>query len=158
MRCSAALLLAVYAVAGNPNSLPYRYWSSTSSPRAQLPRKHVPLPSGNLIARISLGAIAFAVGVALYTGLSTVYLFVPAIAVAPASYIERLRQNRLKAIEAKMDGFILTLANALKSTPSIGTRARLLPAALERSPRRGGRARAERDARRQHRGPGAPEH
>jgi tight adherence protein B len=116
----AALLLAVYAVAGNPNSLPYRYWSKYVAYLERKLRNMFLFTSGNLIARIQLGAIAFAVGVALYTGLSTVYLFVPAIAVAPALYIERLRQNRLKAIEAKMDGFILTLANALKSTPSIG--------------------------------------
>jgi tight adherence protein B len=116
----AAAFLTVYAVARDPNSLPYRYWSKYVAHLERKLRNMFLFTSGNLIARAQLGGMALAIGVALYTGLSTVYLFVPAIAVAPALYIERLRQKRLEAIEAKMDGFILTLANALKSTPSIG--------------------------------------
>jgi tight adherence protein B len=42
------------------------------------------------------------------------------IAVAPALWIERLRIMRRKAIDAKLDGFVLALANSLKATPSIG--------------------------------------
>lgn len=116
----AALFLGVYAVAKDPNSLPYRYWSQYVAYLERKLRNMFLFTSGNLIARVQLGAVALAIGVALYTGLESVYLFVPVIAAAPALYIERLRRNRLRAIEAKMDGFILTLANALKSTPSIG--------------------------------------
>jgi tight adherence protein B len=40
--------------------------------------------------------------------------------VGPAAWISKKRKERLEAIELQLDGFILALANALKSTPSIG--------------------------------------
>jgi tight adherence protein B len=42
------------------------------------------------------------------------------IAVAPSMYIEYMRRERVAAIERQLDSFLLALANALKSTPSIG--------------------------------------
>jgi tight adherence protein B len=44
----------------------------------------------------------------------------PFIAIGPAFYIERRRRQRLAALEEQLDTFILALANALKTTPSIG--------------------------------------
>ena len=48
------------------------------------------------------------------------YLAVLPAAFGPALYLEQIRRRRVRAIEAKIDGFVLTLANALKATPSIG--------------------------------------
>lgn len=42
------------------------------------------------------------------------------IAVGPAVTIERMRRERVAALEQQLDNFILALANALKTTPSIG--------------------------------------
>lgn len=42
------------------------------------------------------------------------------IAGGPALYIESMRRQRVEKIEEQLDNFILALANALKSTPSIG--------------------------------------
>lgn len=42
------------------------------------------------------------------------------IAAGPSLYIEKMRRERLAAIEEQLDTFILALANALKTTPSIG--------------------------------------
>jgi tight adherence protein B len=42
------------------------------------------------------------------------------IAIMPTLYIEMLRRKRVEALELQLDSFILALANALKSTPSIG--------------------------------------
>jgi tight adherence protein B len=42
------------------------------------------------------------------------------VAVGPALYLERKKQERVVAIEEQLDGFILALANALKATPSLG--------------------------------------
>lgn len=47
-------------------------------------------------------------------------LWILIIAVGPAMYVEYMRRERVKAIEKQLDGFLLALANALKSTPSIG--------------------------------------
>lgn len=42
------------------------------------------------------------------------------IVFGPSLYIEMLRRQRLEQIEMQLDNFMLALANALKSTPSIG--------------------------------------
>jgi tight adherence protein B len=42
------------------------------------------------------------------------------IAIGPSIYIEHIRRERVLKIEEQLDNFILALANALKSTPSIG--------------------------------------
>jgi tight adherence protein B len=42
------------------------------------------------------------------------------IAIVPLVYIENLRRKRVEAIEEQLDNFMLALANALKTTPSIG--------------------------------------
>ncbi len=44
-----------------------------------------------------------------------------AIATGPALYLERLKRERLVKLEDQLDTFILALANALKTTPSIGS-------------------------------------
>ncbi len=43
------------------------------------------------------------------------------ILVTPSLYIEHIRRERVRAIERQLDNFLLALANALKSTPSIGS-------------------------------------
>lgn len=43
-----------------------------------------------------------------------------ATAIGPTVWIELQRRKRVEAIEMQLDSFILALANALKSTPSIG--------------------------------------
>ncbi|HTJ84720.1 MAG TPA: type II secretion system F family protein [Polyangiaceae bacterium] len=48
------------------------------------------------------------------------YVGVALAAGVPMIYIERKRRERIEAIENQLDGFILTLANALKATPSLG--------------------------------------
>jgi tight adherence protein B len=48
------------------------------------------------------------------------YVFAALTIFGPAGYIEILRRQRIAKIEEQLDGFILAVANALKSTPSIG--------------------------------------
>jgi tight adherence protein B len=43
------------------------------------------------------------------------------IAVAPPLQVEMLRRKRVEELERQLDGFLLALANALKSTPSVGS-------------------------------------
>jgi tight adherence protein B len=49
------------------------------------------------------------------------YLGLLVIALGPSAYIEQLRRQRVQKLEEQLDGFILALANALKTTPSIGS-------------------------------------
>jgi tight adherence protein B len=49
------------------------------------------------------------------------YIWLGLIAAAPYYYIERMRRKRVEAIEEQLDGFLVGLANALKSIPSISS-------------------------------------
>ena len=62
--------------------------------------------------------VAIALGLAL--GEPLLFLLVPAVLVAPGRILERMRQKRVQQIEAKLDGFVVALANALRATPSAG--------------------------------------
>ncbi len=48
------------------------------------------------------------------------YALVGLILIGPSMWVKNKRQKRLREIEEQLDGFMLALANALKSTPSIG--------------------------------------
>lgn len=69
---------------------------------------------GQMVAMVGVIAVHLAVDLPLW------YLICVAIAVGPAWWVERMRKKRVEAIENQLDGFLTALANALKSTPSIG--------------------------------------
>ncbi len=66
-------------------------------------------------------AVAAVLALKFALGSPAMYFGLPLAIFGPALYIEHLRRQRVKTIEAAIDGFILALANALKSTPSIGS-------------------------------------
>ena len=72
------------------------------------------IPIGQLMAAFLLTAAL------LLFGESLIALGYPIIAIGPVVYIDRLRKERLALIEEQLDTFVLALANALKTTPSIG--------------------------------------
>jgi tight adherence protein B len=49
-----------------------------------------------------------------------IFGLVPAVVIAPGRVLERMRTKRVAQIEAKLDGFVVALANALRATPSVG--------------------------------------
>jgi tight adherence protein B len=124
---SAALLLLFVAVlwgvfwtARDPGSLPYRYWSLYE---AFLNRKlrQMFLPThGRMIVGGQVIAACLSASLGLLLQQKLAYLGLLPAAFGPALYLERLRQRRVRAIEAKIDAFVLSLANSLKATPSIG--------------------------------------
>jgi tight adherence protein B len=69
---------------------------------------------GQVIALFLLALLEVGVGVP-YWGLCIVVILV-----GPLMWIEQMRKKRIELIELQLDNFILGLANALKSTPSIG--------------------------------------
>lgn len=111
-----------WSIVADRQSLPYRYWALYV---AHLGRKLRSLMlvdvTGSVIAKAQLGASILVVAAAFYFARPEIYLALAAVVWAPLLVLERRRVARINAIEAKMDGFILTLANALKSTPSIGS-------------------------------------
>jgi len=115
-----SVALTVYAIAGNQDSLPYRYYRSYVAYLERLLRSmFIPMRGSNIVlGQVAGFLVMLGVGVG---GLFTFWWAVlPVVGYGPIWYINSLRTERVRAIESKMDGFILSLANALKTTPSIG--------------------------------------
>ncbi len=116
----ASLVACVFWTARDQGSLPYRYWSLYEAYLNRRLRQMFQLTRGRVIIWCQLVAICSVVGLALLLGNKPIYLaLVPAV-FGPAWFIERMRRRRVRAIETKIDGFVLALANGLKATPSIG--------------------------------------
>jgi tight adherence protein B len=75
---------------------------------------------GRVIVFAQVAAIFVVLLFAALFGLRHWFVFVGLILVGPAVVIERMRRKRVLAIEQQLDGFLMSLANALKSTPSLG--------------------------------------
>lgn len=114
------LFVVTIVVVGSPQGLPRRYWARYVVYLESKLRRMYNWTSGT---KIAIGQVAGIIGCfALYVvaDLPAWYLFAVGVVVAPAWYIERMRQQRVVAIEGQIDGFLIALANALKATPSLG--------------------------------------
>jgi tight adherence protein B len=78
--------------------------------------------SGRTILRAQVIVILLICGVESLVGdvIPYWYVGVGAIAILPLLYLSSERQKRMKKLESQIDGFILTLSNALKTVPSPG--------------------------------------
>jgi tight adherence protein B len=75
---------------------------------------------GRVIGLGQLAAVFLVLVVNVLVDFPLSYFVLIAIIFGPAAHIELLRRKRVEEIERQLDGFLLSLANALKSTPSIG--------------------------------------
>jgi tight adherence protein B len=117
---TGAVWLSIFGAARDPSSPPYRFWSTYE---AYLDRKlrQMFLPTrGRAIIWGQLISACLCVACSLSSAQPLPYLALLPIIAGPALYIEQLRRKRVSAIEAKIDSFIVALANGLKATPSIG--------------------------------------
>lgn len=74
-------------------------------------------------SRIALGqAAALGVFLAVHAIVEVPfwYLFIVILAIAPMLWIDREHKDRSNKLDMQVDGFLVALANALKSTPNIG--------------------------------------
>jgi tight adherence protein B len=114
------LFVATVSAASDPTSFAYRYWNRYTSSMERKLRPMFVFTPGRIIA-VSQCVIAFLYVVAhILIDIPYWYLGLVLIGVAPGVYIEQMRKKRVAQIESQLDGFLLALANALKSTPSIG--------------------------------------
>jgi len=114
------LVLFVYAAAADTSGPIYRY---TARYTASLERKLRPMflfTPGRYIAYGQAAAVFVLVLVHVLVTLDFWYAGLLIIALAPTAWIERMRRERVEKLESQLDNFILALANALKTTPSIG--------------------------------------
>jgi tight adherence protein B len=125
-KVGAAVSLAIcvallsFVLAADPQSLPRRYWSLYIAHIERKLRNMFNQTKGAPIAIAQLVLLFGVLGVRLATGFPYWYVLAFIVAVAPEVYIERMRVERLRKMEKQVEPFILALANALKTTPSIG--------------------------------------
>src|SRR5687767_14546229 len=117
---AVAIGLALFVLSQDRQSLPHRLWAQYVTSLERRLRNMFITTSGQSIALAQLAIAAATAALGLYFGVPFWWLLLPIVAYAPSWSIQRMRLARIKEIESRMDGLILTLANALKATPNIG--------------------------------------
>lgn len=115
-----ALVAGVFWTARDAGSLPYRYWSLYEAYLNRKLRQMFQPTRGRAIIWCQLVSACLILGLGLLLEQKAIYFALLPAAFGPSLYLEQQRQRRVRAIEAKIDGFVLALANGLKATPSIG--------------------------------------
>ncbi|MBX3191215.1 MAG: type II secretion system F family protein [Labilithrix sp.] len=116
--CTAAAL--VFAAVGHRRGLAYALWGRyTGYLGARMRALHVFTPVSP-IAATQLAGVLLAITLGAFGKLPFWYLAVALIAGAPALVIERRLRKRVEKLDAQAGAFALTLANAMKATPSMG--------------------------------------
>lgn len=117
---SFAVFLGAWAMAADQGGPIYRYAARyTGSLEGKLRPMFIFVP-GRWIAYGQCGAIFALLLTRVLYPFDFWWLGAIFIALLPSAYIDALRRERVDKIEAQLDNFILALANALKTTPSIG--------------------------------------
>jgi tight adherence protein B len=114
------IFLAVWASTAAESSVVWRLWGRYT---VGLERKLRPMfiwTPGQSIAFGQFGALFLLLVVHVLVDIPFWFVGIFVIAFAPTIHIDLLRKKRIQEIERQLDGFLLALANALKSTPSIG--------------------------------------
>lgn len=114
------LFAAMVIMVGNAEGLPRRLWARYVVSLERKLRLMFIWQSGNSIATGQAAAIAVIIALAVLVDLPYWYAFAALVAVLPSVVIERMRRQRVEAIDQQLDGFLMALANALKATPSLG--------------------------------------
>ncbi len=115
-----AIFLATLQMASDETGLPYRYWGRYTGSLDRKLRSMFIFTPGRLIAIGQLAAMFIIFAANLTFDLPLWWLLMFLAAILPAIWIEKMRRERIVQIDDQLDNFILALANALKTTPSIG--------------------------------------
>ena len=117
---SLALFVGTWLAAADQSGPVYRYAARYT---ASLERKLRPMfifTPGRTIAYGQCAAMFVLLAAHVLITIEFWYVGLFFIAVGPTAYIEYIRRKRVEKLEEQLDNFILALANALKTTPSIG--------------------------------------
>jgi tight adherence protein B len=130
----SAVVLAGWALAADPEAWPgraqrrYVAWLDAALAGLFLPAHGRWICLGQWLA---LEGVALA---CVWSGHFSLALAVAPVLVAPAAWLRHRRRRRVRLVDAQVDSFLLTLANALRATPSLGRALahtqRLVPAPL----------------------------
>ena len=115
-----ALFLGTWMMAADEQGLPYRYWARYTASLDRRLRTLFIFTPGRLIAIGQLAVMFMIIAMNLTLDVPGWWALLFVAAIAPTIYLELERRKRVTMIEDQLDNFMLSLANALKSTPSIG--------------------------------------
>src|ERR1700687_1865706 len=114
------LFVSTWSAASDPTSFAYRYWRRyTASFERKLRPMFIFTPGRKIVIGQCIAAFLL-VTAQILIDIPFWFVGLGFIAVLPAVYVEHMRRQRVEALEKQLDMFMLALANALKSTPSIG--------------------------------------
>ena len=115
------LFAMTFAMLADTSSLAWKYWGRYTSALERKLRAQFIWTKGRVIALWQVGALVALAAAGAFVPVPQPYAIALVIAVGPWIHIERQRRARVELIERQLDGFMLALANALKTTPSIGS-------------------------------------
>jgi tight adherence protein B len=115
-----AIFIGTWQMAADEQGLPYRYWARYVSSLERKMRGLFIFTPGRLVALGQLAAMFVIMAANLILDLPFWYAIILFVAILPTVYLESEKRKRMTMIEDQLDNFMLALANALKSTPSIG--------------------------------------
>jgi len=120
--CVAFAIFALVLGLTSREGLGYRLWISYGSNLERKLYRLFVFARGDRIATAQLVAIALfaAVGIVARMRGGALIICLGVLAAGPQLWIEHKLRARRAAIDGQLDGFLVALSNALKSTPSIG--------------------------------------
>ncbi len=118
---TVGLLIGTWSLLADPQSMVRRYWVRYLAHLDRKLRSMFIWTPAKYIAWGQMAAAFLVLAGAVGIDLPLWYIWLGLVAAAPYYYIERMRRKRVEAIEEQLDGFLVGLANALKSIPSISS-------------------------------------
>jgi tight adherence protein B len=114
------VFLTMWALMSDGTGIIWRYWGRyTSFLERKLRAQFIWTKGGHIALGQVVALLLFLVAHAIID-IPFWWVITILIAVGPAAYVEKLRRDRVEQLEKQLDSFIVSLANALKTTPSIG--------------------------------------
>jgi tight adherence protein B len=128
---AVGLFISIWSATADQTGPAYRYWGRYTSSLERKLRPQFIWTKGSTIAMGQLGAIFALILSEILFGVPFWGLGLVFIIFIPTLWVEKMRKERVELIEKQLDGFILALANALKTTPSIGAAFNSISAILQ---------------------------
>lgn len=116
----AAIFVASWATMADPSSFPHRIYIRYTSLLERKLRPMFIFTPGRTIAIGQLLAAFLVIAAHILFTVDFWWAVLLIIGLAPSVWIENQRRKRVELIEEQLDNFVLAVANALKTTPSIG--------------------------------------
>jgi tight adherence protein B len=128
---AVGLFISVWSATADHAGAASRYWARYTSSLERKLRPQFIWTKGSTIAMGQLGAIFALLLAEILIGVPFWGLGLVFIIFIPTLWVEKMRKDRVELIEKQLDGFILALSNAMKTTPSIGAAFNSIAAILQ---------------------------